>query len=136
MAGDDDEGGGHGGDVEITDGYLSTFAANNLQRFIKDVNEAGPVLKLRGYATGATPILVGNDSTNFKGASTLATSLKTYTESVNSLLTTVVDQLNTLITDLQLADLRLNNGLDEALDYAQFMQLAERTLNPGAGGGK
>ncbi|MEV7781585.1 hypothetical protein [Kitasatospora sp. NPDC088351] len=133
MADDDEGDGGHGGDVKITDGYLSTFATDNLQRFIKDINESVPVQQLRGYATGSTPILVGNDSANFKSPGTLAAALKAYTGSVNSLLTTVVDQLNTLITDLQLADLRLNNAMDETLDYAQFMQLAERTLNPGAG---
>ncbi|MFF2658633.1 hypothetical protein ACFVUH_14825 [Kitasatospora sp. NPDC058032] len=128
-----DEGNGDndGGTVTITDGFLAKFSSTTIKAFLDDVKTSLPVRELRAYADGTTPFLTGNNSGNFTAPGTLATTLKAYDDSVAKMLGTVVGQFETLIIDLQLADRYLNNALDDSLDYAQFMKLAGRTLNPG-----
>ncbi|MFF1908937.1 hypothetical protein [Kitasatospora sp. NPDC058218] len=120
-------------DVEITDGFLDQFVKDKIAKFIEGTNTNEAVRKIRAYASGDTPILVGSSAGAFTAPKTLSTAIKDYTGSIAAMLGTVVDQLDTLSIDLMLADRYLNNAKDEALDYAQFMTLAERTLNPGAG---
>ncbi|MDY0813830.1 hypothetical protein [Kitasatospora purpeofusca] len=127
----DDEDKGDGGTVKVTDNFLKNFYETAIKKFLEDVKKAEPVLSLRAYSDGTTPFLTGNNSGNFTAPGTLATTLKTYDASVAAMLGTVVDQFGTLTVDIQLADRLLNNSLDESLDYAQFMKLAGRTLNPG-----
>ncbi|CAN3979131.1 hypothetical protein [Kitasatospora purpeofusca] len=126
-----DEENGDGGTVTITDNFLKNFSETAIKKFLDDVKVSQPVRELRAYADGSTPFLTGNNSGNFTAPGTLATTLKAYDDSVAKLLQAVVDQFGTLVIDLQLADRWLNNALDESLDYAQFMKLAGRTLNPG-----
>ena len=118
-------------DVTITDGYLAEFSRDKLGAFISAINTSEYVKKVRAYGTGGTPLLVGSDSGSFSAPGVLAAAIKDYDGSIAAVLGTVIDQLETLVIDLQLADRYLNNAQDEALDYAQFMKLAERTLNPG-----
>ncbi|WP_405003374.1 hypothetical protein OHV13_02340 [Kitasatospora purpeofusca] len=122
---------GDGGTVTITDTFLKNFSEQTIKTFLTDVKKSIPVRDLRAYADGSTPFLTGNNSGNFTAPGTLATTLKTYDDSLAKMLGTVVGQFETLIIDLQLADHWLNNAVDESLDYAQFMKLAGRTLNPG-----
>ncbi|MFJ4667793.1 hypothetical protein [Kitasatospora purpeofusca] len=126
-----DEENGDGGTVTITDNFLKNFSETAIKKFLDDVKVSQPVRELRAYADGSTPFLTGNNSGNFTAPGTLATTLKAYDDSVAKLLQAVVDQFGTLVIDLQLADRWLNNAVDESLDYAQFMKLAGRTLNPG-----
>ncbi|MFJ8436035.1 hypothetical protein ACIQ9P_32520 [Kitasatospora sp. NPDC094019] len=128
---EDKEDKGDGGTVKVTDNFLKNFSETAIKKFLDDVKASQPVRELRAYADGSTPFLTGNNSGNFTAPGTLATTLKTYDDSVAKLLQAVVDQFGTLVIDLQLADRWLNNALDESLDYAQFMKLAGRTLNPG-----
>ncbi|KJY26314.1 hypothetical protein [Streptomyces sp. NRRL S-495] len=127
----DDEDKGDGGTVKVTDNFLKTFSETAIKKFLDDVKVSLPVRELRAYADGSTPLLTGNNSGNFTAPGTLASTLKTYDDSVAKMLGTIVSQFETLTIDLQLADRWLNNALDESLDYAQFMKLAGRTLNPG-----
>ncbi|WP_406114869.1 hypothetical protein [Kitasatospora purpeofusca] len=127
----DDEDKGDGGTVKVTDNFLKNFSETAIKKFLAEVKTSVPVKDLRAYADGSTPFLMGNNSGNFTAPGTLATTLKTYDDSVAKMLGTVIGQFETLIIDLQLADSYLNNSLDESLDYAQFMKLAGRTLNPG-----
>ncbi|MFD9067316.1 hypothetical protein ACFVZ3_38020 [Kitasatospora purpeofusca] len=127
----DEEDKGDGGTVKVTDNFLKNFSETAIKKFLDDVKVSQPVRELRAYADGSTPFLTGNNSGNFTAPGTLATTLKAYDDSVAKLLQAVVDQFGTLVIDLQLADRWLNNALDESLDYAQFMKLAGRTLNPG-----
>ncbi|WP_328958065.1 hypothetical protein [Kitasatospora purpeofusca] len=126
----DDEN-GDGGTVTITDNFLKKLSETTIKAFLDDVKVSQPVRELRAYADGSAPFLTGNNSGNFTSPGTLATTLKAYDDSVAKMLGTVIGQFETLIIDLQLADSYLNNSLDESLDYAQFMKLAGRTLNPG-----
>ncbi|MCX4758840.1 hypothetical protein [Kitasatospora purpeofusca] len=126
----DDEN-GDGGTVTITDNFLKNFPEKTIKVFLADVKTSIAVRDLRAFADGSVPFLTGNNSGNFTAPGTLATTLKAYDDSVAKLLGTVIGQFETLIIDLQLADKWLNNALDESLDYAQFMKLAGRTLNPG-----
>ncbi|WP_030059498.1 MULTISPECIES: hypothetical protein [Streptomyces] len=128
--GDGGDGGG-GGNVVITDGYLDDFATKKFADLIGRINKDATVVSLRQLGTGAIPFLDGTDSERFKSASGLADAVKAYCGAIDGILTAFGKQLTTLSTDLHMADLYLNNAKDQALDYAQFMKLAERTLNPG-----
>ncbi|MFE2105944.1 hypothetical protein ACFXAF_08760 [Kitasatospora sp. NPDC059463] len=133
MADDDEK--GDGGTVKITDGFLAKFPEETIKVFLREVGLALPVRDLKALADGTAPMLVGNNSGNFTAPGTLATTLKAYDDSIAKMLTTVVEQFETLVVDLQLADRYLNNALDDALDYAQFMKVANRTLSSGSGTG-
>ncbi|MFC5666681.1 hypothetical protein ACFP3U_27405 [Kitasatospora misakiensis] len=131
MADEDEEHGGGGGSFKVTDNTLAAFSTEKLAKLIEAINTSVPVSQVRAYGTGGTPFRAGNNSGAFGAPDTLEAKVKDYAGSIDALMKTVVDQLNTLIVDLQLADRYLTNARDEALDYAQFMRLAERTLNPG-----
>ncbi|MFE7559382.1 hypothetical protein [Kitasatospora sp. NPDC057500] len=136
MADDEnDKGDGGSGTVKITDSFLATFPDKTIKVFLKDVLTAVPVRELRAFADGSAPFLVGNNSGNFTAPGTLATALKAYDDSIAKMLGTIIEQFDTLIVDLSLADRYLNNALDESLDYAQFMKVANRTLTSGSGTG-
>ncbi|RKT16553.1 hypothetical protein BX285_0892 [Streptomyces sp. 1114.5] len=131
--GDGNQGdGGNGGDFKVTDNSLTEFTAK-IDALVSEIKTNEKVAQFRSLGTGAIPFLAGNNAGTFNSPSDLADAIKAYCKSIDGLLGTFVKQLNTLTTDLRMADLYLNNAKDEALDYAQFMRLAERTLNPGAG---
>ncbi|MEV7773074.1 hypothetical protein [Kitasatospora sp. NPDC086791] len=132
---DGENGGDHGGgNVTITDNYLNDFATKKIEELIRTINKEPTVVKLRQFGTGAVPFLAGTDSERFKSPGALSEAVKAYSAAIDGILTAFSKQLNTLSTDLHMADLYLNNAKDQALEYAQFMKLAERTLNPGTTG--
>ncbi|GLY73790.1 hypothetical protein [Actinoallomurus iriomotensis] len=134
-----------GDTLKVTDEYLKGVALDKLNGFIRDLRANPAIAAVSGFANagdgsglGAVPgeytkLLPGG------GPLTWAKELQSRFQSLCVSLQTELNALDTTMTnisvDLQTAQLKLQNGEDEALSAAQMVQVLDNVFGGGTGGG-
>jgi hypothetical protein len=136
--------------LKVTDDYLKGVALNQINRFVEDLRSNPAVAAVYGFAdagdsgSGAggiageyTKLMPGGGPLTSAGA--LKSRFKALCVSLEKELKSLDQTMNDISADLQAAQLKLQNGADEALSAAQMMQVLDEVyggLNgPGGPGG-
>ncbi|MFD8723541.1 hypothetical protein ACFV2H_37645 [Streptomyces sp. NPDC059629] len=132
--------------LKITDSYLQSFVAENLQPFLDALASNPARMHVAAFATGSTlgptgdgtynQLLTGNSKGNFAAGVLLQQNYKKFATAADQFFTTIDTQTRTLIEDLKMVDSVLTDGEDSANITASEMGADLSNISfSGIGGG-
>lgn len=135
-----------GGDtLKVTDEYLKGVALDQINKFIRDLRANLAIAAVNGFADAGdkgglggmpgeyTKLLPGGGT--LTSAAALQSRFKSLCVSLQTELKTLDTRMTNISVDLQTAQLKLQNGEDEALSAAQMMQVLDNVVGSGTTGG-